>query len=103
MSECGEGSEETSLAGAEWDSAAAGGSVTGGGGGHPVGDKGAGAEDARVALPRNQGSLPPRLRSPLMGRWAKQESPTNTCSDCRRQGGRGTASPSDNIPPLSIL
>ena len=50
-SERGEGSEETSLAGAEWDSAAAGGSVTGGGGCHPVEDEGAGAEDARVALP----------------------------------------------------
>ena len=31
------------------------GSATGGGD-HPVEDKGAGAEDARVALPRNQGS-----------------------------------------------
>lgn len=40
-------------------------------GGHPVEDEGAGAEDARVALPQNQGSLLLRLRSPLMGAVGK--------------------------------
>lgn len=34
-------------------------------------DEGAGAEDARVALPQNQGSLLLRLRSPLMGAVGK--------------------------------
>ena len=74
-----------------------------GGGGHPVEDERAGAEDARVALPQNQGSLPLRLRSPLMGAVGKAEVSHRTCCDSRRQSRRGPASLSDHVPPCPSL
>lgn len=72
-------------------------------GGHPVEDERAGAEDARVALSQNQGSLPLRLRSPLMGAVGKAEVSHCTCCDCRRQSRCRAASLSDNVPPCPSL